>query len=131
MWRLFAAIGAFWKLDADPDPYRIRLQAFMTNRINLNPVYREFYAVAKRVIDRLLAEHGSPKGYEILFTNKPRRPPAGPPETELEFVQAYVVNEFIALRLALGGFKAFGAVNYCGYFGGANITDQPVPYRPT
>lgn len=130
MWELFGAIGDFWKLDVDRDQYRIRLRAFMTNRIYLNPVYREFYALTQRVIVKLLAEHGSPKGYEVLFTNKPRHAPTAPPETELEFVQTYVANEFITLRLSLGGFKAFGAINFRGYMGGENIAGQPIPYRP-
>jgi hypothetical protein len=38
-------------------------------------------------------------------------------------------NEFVAFRLAVGGFAAFGATNYRGFFGGANIAGQPVPYR--
>jgi hypothetical protein len=31
--------------------------------------------------------------------------------------------------LALGGFKAFCALNYPGYPAGANIEGQPIPYR--
>ncbi|OKO82299.1 hypothetical protein AC629_24280 [Bradyrhizobium sp. NAS80.1] len=130
MWELFKAISDFWQLDADPDEYRVRLRSFMADRISLNPAYAEFYGLAKRLIDRLIARDGLPKAYESLFTNKPRHAPTAPPETELEFVQVYVANELIAWRIALGGFKAFGAINYRGYFGGANIDGQPIPYRP-
>jgi hypothetical protein len=129
MWKLFVAIGDFWKLEDDPAPYRLRLRAFMANRISINPIYRDFYVVAKLVIERLISEYGTPSAYERLFTQKPRIAPAAPPQTELEFVQQYVANELIGLRLALGSFKTFGAINYCGYFGGANIPDQPAPYR--
>jgi hypothetical protein len=128
MWKLFVAIGEFWNLEDDPGPYRLRLRAFMANRISINPIYRDFYIVAKTVIDKLISEYGA-KAYEQLFTQKPRSAPAAPPQTEMEFVQQYVANEFIGLRLALGSFKTFGAINYCGYFGGANIAGQPVPYR--
>lgn len=130
MWRLFVAIGEFWKLGDDPQPYRLRLKAFMANRIRLNPLYRDFYVLARTVIDGLIAQTGDKdKAYEQLFTQKSRVAPTNPPQTELEFVQQYVANEFIGLRLSLGSFKAFGAINYCGYFGGANIDGQPVPYR--
>jgi hypothetical protein len=128
MWQLFVAVGKFWKLDDDPAAYRLRLRAFMANRIRINPVYRDFYVIAKKVIEGLVAQYGA-AAYEQLFTQKPRLAPIAPPQTQLEFVQQYVANEFIGLRLALGSFKAFGAVNYCGYFGGANIEGQPVPYR--
>jgi hypothetical protein len=128
MWKLFVAIGNFWKLEDDPEPYRLRFRGFMENRISINPMYRDFYVVAKTVIDEFIAQFGE-AAYDQLFTQKPRIPPVAPPQTQLEFVQQYVANEFIGLRLALGSFKAFGGVNYCGYFGGANIQGQPVPYR--
>lgn len=130
MWRLFVAIGEFWNLGDDPQPYRLRLRAFMANRIRFSPIYRDFYVVARTVIDGLIAQTGDKaKAYEQLFTLKPRVPSPVPPQTQLEFAQQYVANELIALRLSLGSFKAFGAINYCGYFGGANIEGQPVPYR--
>jgi hypothetical protein len=128
MWDLFVAIGDFWQLRDDSSPYKLRLQSFMANRIAFNPLYSEFYAVAARVLSELIAAHGAKSAYEQFFTQKPRTSVNAPPETELEFVQQYVANEFIALRLALGGFKAFGAINYRGYFGGANISGQPVPF---
>jgi len=128
MWQLFVAVGDFWKLGDDPGAYRLRLRAFMSNRIRVNPIYRDFYVIAKGVIEGLLAQYGA-AAYEQLFTQKPRITPTAPPQTPLEFVQQYVANEFIGLRLALGSFKTFGAINYCGYFGGANIQGQPVPYR--
>jgi hypothetical protein len=129
MWKLFVAVGAFWKLGDDPQPYRLRFRAFLQNRISINPMYRDFYIVAKTVIDGLIAQFGEAAAYEQVFTNKPRIAPATPPQSRLEFVQHYVANEFIGFRLALGGFKAFGAINYCGFMGGANIEGQPVPYR--
>lgn len=129
MWKLFVAVGDFWKLGDDPQPYRLRFRDFLQNRISINPMYRDFYIVAKTLIDGLIAQFGEAAAYEQVFTNKPRIAPSTPPQSRLEFVQHYVANEFIAFRLELGGFKAFGAINYCGYMGGANIEGQPVPYR--
>jgi hypothetical protein len=131
MWDLFVAIGEFWKLTDTADSYKLRFRGFMENRIKLNPLYIGFYRHAHHYIAHLIATHGRPLAYEILFTQKDRKvAPALLPQTEVEFIQLYVVNEFIGLRLALGGFKDFSGINYCGYFGGANIADQPVPYRP-
>ena len=129
MWDLFVAVGKYWKLTDDPVGYRGRFKTFMENRISLDPLYITFYSAAKKLIDELTAGHGLAVAYETVFAAKDRRPPTGTPESELEFIQYYVANEFIAFRLALGGFKDFGALNYCGYFGGANITGEPAPYR--
>jgi len=129
MWALFLAIGDFWKLEDDTSGYRLRLRAFMANRVSLDSNYAGYYGLAARVIADLMAAHGEPKAYEIIFTQKSRGGGGGTPETDLATVQKYVSDEFIAWRLALGGFTTFGAVNYRGYFGGANLPDEPVPYR--
>ena len=135
MWPLFVAIGAFWALGDPPEQYRVRFGAFLRDRISLNPLYADIYALADQLLTDLTAELGRDAALKQLFTNKDHRVVAAlsvsqlSPETGLEFVQVYVVNEFIALRVALGGFADFGGVNYCGYFGGANVPGQPVPYR--
>lgn len=129
MWALFLAIGEFWKLEDDTAGYRLRLRAFMANRVSLDPRYAGSYDLAARVIADLVTAHGEPKAYEIVFTQKPRGGEGAIPETDLATVQKHVADEFIAWRLALGGFSTFGATNYRGYFGGANLEDEPVPYR--
>ena len=130
LWQLFVAIGNFWQLPDDPLPYRLRFRAFLANRIDLNPLYGAYYTTATQVIHELIAAHGASVTFETIFTSKSRQLPPPPPTTELEITQQYVANELIAFRLALGSFKAFGALNYGGYMGGANIAGEPVPYRP-
>ncbi len=135
LWPLLVAIGRFWKLTDDAQEYRSVFRTFLDNRIALNPLYPEFYRHTVAYIDELTQQHGEEKAYELLFTVKDHRVPAQlaatqvTPTTEVDFVQTYVVNELIQFRVAFGGFKEFGALNYCGYFGGANIDGQPVPYR--
>lgn len=129
LWSLFVAIGDHWSLDDDPDRYRLRFLSFMENRINLNPLYRQTYRDGAALIDRMVEELGAAAAFEKIFSDKLRISPSGVPATPLESLQRFVVNEFIALRLALGSFKAFGALNYPGYPAGANIAGQPIPYR--
>jgi hypothetical protein len=78
-------------------------------------------------MDELIAERGEEAAYALLFTD----PGAleTPPRTPLALVRQCVSNEFVAWQLALGGFKSWGAENYCGYIGGAFIPGQPAPYR--
>jgi len=104
LWQLFVAIGVFWKLPDDPGP--------------------------RRVIAQLVREQGAACAFKTIFTQKIRQQSPGPPASELEVTQRYAADEFVAFRLALGSFKAFGAANYCGYVGGENLADEPVPYRP-
>lgn len=127
MWQLFVQIGRFWGNVANPEPMRSRVYVFLDNRIEVNPLYREFYRIARDVIRELVAVHGEEKAYEILFTA-----PGGltsPPVTAFQYTRQFVSNELIALQLSLGGFLAWGATNYPGYFGGANVPGMPAPYR--
>ncbi len=129
LWSLFVAIGHHWELGDDPEPYRLRFLSFVENRVDLNPLYREYYRDGAKLVDSMVEKLGSHEAFQKIFSDKPRISPSGLPVTTLETLQRFVVNEFITLRLALGGFKAFGAENYIGYFGGANIEGEPIPYR--
>lgn len=130
LWSLFVAIGRHWQLDDDPAPYRLRFLSFLENRMDIEPIYRTSYREGAALIASMIAEHGADAAFEKIFFGKAKGIPTGVPGTPLETLQRFVANEFIALRLALGGFRSFGALNYPGYFGGANIDGEPVPYRP-
>ena len=129
LWDLYLAVGDYWQLPDDEASHRLRFNAFLENRVALNPLYRDYYATAADVLSGLIAEHGAERAYAIVFSDKLREGQPSAPSSPLELVQRYVANEFVAFRLALGGFRAFGALNYRGYFGGANIAGEPVPYR--
>lgn len=129
LWSLFVAVGDHWGLGDDPTHYHLRFRTFLRNRIDIDPLYAGYYRDGAALVTELIAAHGPKDAFEKVFTAKPRIAAAGIPSTPLEALQRFVANEFITLRLALGGFKAFGAVNYNGYFGGANIAGEPVPYR--
>lgn len=129
LWSLFVAIGDHWALSDDSSQYRLRFLTFMENRVNVNPIYLESYRNGAALIDDLVRLMGSKAAFEKIFNDKPKIPPTGTPATPLEALQRFVVAEFIAFRLAAGGFKSFGAINYPGYPAGANIADQPTPYR--
>lgn len=127
MWRLFVHVGRFWQNMDDAGPLRSQLYSFMLNRISLRPIYREYYDCARRVTDELVARHGEDQAYALLFTDAEAG--RSPPETPVALTRQKVANEFMAWQLALGGFKAWGAMNYCGYIGGPNLPGQPAPYR--
>jgi len=128
MWRLFQAIGRFWGNTEDIEAYQSRFHGFLLNRIALNPLYKDYYTSAQAVIADLIVAHGGEDpAYRFLFTNGNANQP--PPETPLQSARQRVSNEFISIYLALGGFKTFGAINYPGYFGGANVPGSKPPYR--
>jgi hypothetical protein len=129
MWNLFLAIGDLWQLTDDPQPYRLRFDAFLENRITLNPLYVKYYEAAEELVVDLAAQKDLDAAYHLLFLNQN---PYGLTysQTLLTAIQQRVTGEFIACRLSLGGFRAWGAINYRSYFGGANLAGEPVPYRP-
>lgn len=129
IWDLYLAIGIYWRLEDDPASHRLRFQDFLDNRIGLNPLYNSYYETAAKVITDLIAELGREAAYAKIFSEKDRQLRGEAPDSPFDLTQRFVANELVALRLALGGFATFGALNYRGYFGGANIEGEPVPYR--
>jgi hypothetical protein len=128
MWNLFVAIGDLWMLTDDPAPYRLRFRTFMDNRIAIQPLYEGYYLAATTMIADLTAQADAPSAYLLIYFNQnPKGLTVNP--TLLQAVQQFVAGEFIAIRLALGSFANFGALNYRGYIGGANIPGEPAPYR--
>lgn len=127
MYEIFKNIGIFWGNMDDSESYRTRLITFMDNRMSLRPQYRQYYMIAKKTMDQLVADLGETAAYEKLFTD----PEANVPHTNtpLAITRQKVSNEFITFQLNEGGFKAFGAKNSPGYISGAYIPGQPAPYR--
>lgn len=127
LWKLFIAIGEFWENNDRPEAMKSNFETFVANRISLDARYLHEYANATAVLDELIDELGEADGYKKLFTDP--QATISPPTTDLARARQLVSNEFVALQLALGGFKAFGgATNYLGYIGGPNIEGRP-PYR--
>ncbi len=127
MWRLFVEIGRFWRNVDRPERMKSNFVVFLGNRIQLNPGYVDEYRNAAAVIAELVADYGDPAGYRKLFTDPQAN--LAPPTTRMARARQLVSNEFVALQLALGGFKAFGgAKNYLGFIAGANLPGH-TPYR--
>lgn len=127
MYQLFEHICSFWDNLSNPEEYQSRLFVFMENRMRLRPEYREYYYLAKVVIDELIIRYGEEEAYEFLFTDKQAN--QKPPESSLAVVRQKVSNEFVTFQVAQGGFKVFGPQNSLGYIGGAYIPGEPAPYR--
>lgn len=127
LYELFENIGYFWGNIDDSKSFRIDLYVFIQNRINLYPIYQEYYKTACRTLHRMIEQYGKEETYKKIFTDPFANTP--PVDSDLSIVRQKVSNEFISLQLSLGGFKDFGAKNYCSYIGGANIPGSPAPYR--
>jgi len=126
MWTLFSSISDYWKITNDT-AQRTQLLNFMINRVKLNPLYIDYYITAAKVLRDLTDRVGS-NAYHELFTNTIAAQEK-PPQTPMGITRQRVSNEFIALQIALGGFKTFGALNYPGFICGPNIDGAEPPYR--
>ena len=127
LWELFVAIGEFWNNVTDSAPMKSRWLTFLDNRVRTDPSYVAEYRQAAKLILSLVETHGRAGAFELIFTDQQAN--LSPPRTRLARLRQRVSNEFVDLQLALGGFRSFGAENYLGYIGGANIPGERTPYR--
>jgi hypothetical protein len=151
LWQLFVAIATAWGGDGDrprsncttadgpasngnasnrgaaPDPLTLRSQwlEFIEVRTLTAPSYSGEYRSGVLVLEELNRIHGPAMWDQLLFGDYR----TAPPTSRLGHLRRYVVEEFIKVWLAAGGFRAFGAGNFNGYISGSRFAVQP-PYRP-
>jgi hypothetical protein len=136
LWQLYTQICAFWQTCEDPSGARQELLSFVSNRIEVDIRYLAEYVNYGTVIEELINELGTSAAYKRLFIDASGN--LIPPITNFGRAKQFVVNEFIALSLALGGFKVFGdmtvpqgsPLNYPGFIGGMCLENH-TPYRTT
>lgn len=154
LWQLFVAIATAWGSDGErprsngnalsghasnghtsghssghgsPDPLALRSQwlEFIEVRTLTAPSYGGEYRSAVLVLEELNRIHGPAMWDQLLFGEHR----TAPITSRLGHLRRYVVEEFIKVWLAAGGFKAFGAGNFNGYISGSRFAVKP-PYRP-
>lgn len=127
LWLLFSKICERWDNVPDVKALHSRWLGFLSNRIEMNPLYVTYYRNAVAVIEELKAQRGEAAAYEFLFTDPEAN--LSPPQTMLQQTRQMVSNEFISFQLSVGGFRKFtGATNYPGYIAGWNGEGE-APYR--
>jgi hypothetical protein len=134
LWQLYAEICKFWETVEDPADMKADFLVFISNRIETDLRYLIEYVNYAEVIDELIKEFGAETAFKKLFTDTQAN--ITPAFTNMARAKQLVVNEFIALNLALGGFRTFGdpsvpqgvPLNYPGYIGGMNRKGN-IPYR--
>lgn len=127
LWALFVAIAAAWgDPDADPILQKSQWLEFIRVRTLEPPSYLEEYRNALRVLKSLRDRDGDRAMTRLLFDSG--LSPAEAASTPLAHLKRYVVDEFIRVWLATGGFRAYGSVNYNGYVSGSRFSVR-LPYR--
>ena len=135
LWRLFQEIGRNWDC-AKHDSLDVRSSwlEFVEAKSTNAPSYTAEYSNAVLVCEELVDVHLD-DAYRLLFHHNGL--PDGPPTTRLGHAKHYVVDEFISVQIAAGGFKTFSALNYKGFVGGSRYNIQarvktwpPDPERP-
>jgi hypothetical protein len=129
MWDLFVAIGPAWEFDDDVESYRLRFHVFLQNRLAIYPFYAAYYEAMANFIADLASQKNLKAAYDLIFFGNNPYDLEYSQELLLSVLQKHVSFEFINFRLACGSFRVWGAINYIDYFGGANLKDEPAPYR--
>jgi hypothetical protein len=136
LWRLFVEIGRCW--DNVPKPkdsagLKSSWLEFIEAKTTVAPSYVGEYSSAVLVIGELIAIHGEPDAYTLLFMNS--GVPDGPPTTRIAHAKRYVVDEFIRVQIVASGFRGFGGKmrgkNYNGFVRGTryNRTERVRSYK--
>ena len=127
LWEVFEAIASTWgDPDGEPRLQRSQWLEFLEVRTAEAPSYLEEYRSAIRVLDELRENHGDQAMKKLLFESGMKEGDAA--TTRLAHLKMFVVDEFIRVWLASGGFKVYGAGNYNGYISGSRFAVRPA-YR--
>jgi hypothetical protein len=133
LWRIFSAINQKWSLFCDDAGnasehalYRVRSSWREFVRLRANPEhpwqgasYIKEYQNAIEIVYKL-----SDRAFDLLFAVGTKYAEAPPADVEisaecLRHAKYFVVNEFMSVMVATGGFKHFGGRNYNGYMAGS------------
>ncbi|MEN7344007.1 MAG: hypothetical protein AAAFM81_13735 [Pseudomonadota bacterium] len=108
LWQIFEAIGHAWENTVnDSVGLRSTWLEFVNLRAMTRPSYVVEYSNAIAVMDELFAIYGRDDAFKRLFFANGI--PDGPPMTALAHAKQYVVNEFMSVQIASGGFRDFVA----------------------
>lgn len=121
LWRIVDAIHRTWG-DPETDPLHFRSQwhEFVTTRAEQEPSYLEEYRSGLQVLLEFGTSHPDDIWTIVFFQH------GGPGlETRFGHLRKFVIEEFIRVWLAAGGFKSYGAGNYNGYVSGSRFAVTP------
>lgn len=108
LWDIFVAIGHAWDNTVnDSVGLRSTWLEFVNLRAMTRPSYIVEYSNAIAVMDELFELYGKDGAFKRLFFANGI--PDGPPMTALAHAKQYVVNEFMSVQIASGGFRDFVA----------------------
>jgi hypothetical protein len=131
LWDIFVAIARTWgRPDADPMPMRSQWLEFVELRVGQAPSYLVEYQNAIAVLAGWKTDQNEAALTNLLCDSSAQPGPASTlaHTTPAAHLKRYVVDEFIRVWLAAGGFREYGAGNYNGYISGSRFAVRPA-YR--
>jgi len=121
LWEVVLAVHCTWGAkDIDPLTLRSQWLEFITTRTAKEPSYVEEYRSGLRVVAELLADPAGDPWERLFFAHG-----STDLTNRLGHLRKFVVEEFIAVWRAVGGFRTYGADNYNGYVSGSRFAVVP------
>jgi hypothetical protein len=122
LWEIFSFISKKWQSQDGVSLDQFEL--IINYKVTLNSVYTTYYQNTVLEFQKLLNQFGNKeKALVQLFRENQM------PTPKLPDVAKYVLNEFMTMHVAFGGFKVLGYQNYRGWMGGGTYQQTPPPYR--
>jgi len=118
LWQLFAAIDRIWQLEGQCQLVRTSFGGVLDAKTSKRPSYLTEYRAALVRFRALREKQGLEAACEQLYADQNPSP-----------LKTHVLDEFIALHMAFGGFRALGYRNAAGFAGGSFSDRDRLPYR--
>lgn len=125
LWKLFVAIHDCWGSEAcRPEDMASQWRELIHEKSTSEPSYLPHYRSAASILEVLRRERQQ-QAYEYLFFDPEV---TSDPLSPLAHLKNFVVDEFIRVYVASGGFRTYGGANYGGFVSGSRFRSIP-PYR--
>ena len=126
---LFAAIHSQWGDSTNSlEDMASRWREFIDVKCEGRPSYQHRYEESASLLRQMRHDLGE-KCYELVLLDPDVIAEAkSNPETPIAQLRRFVVEEFIRVYAASGGFRTYGGKNYGGFVSGSRYRQSP-PYR--
>lgn len=129
LWGLFAAIHEHWsESSAKVEDMASRWREFISVKCEGTVSYLQHYQESASLLRQIRRDLGKRCYEHVLFDADVIAETKSNPDLPISRLRRFVVEEFVRVYVASGGFRTYGGKNYGGFVSGSRYRQSP-PYR--